>query len=324
MSNMRRFLFTMMVAMLAPATLFAASEDVVIGCSWGGIAATLAAPEGGSESAVLIVAGSGPTDRNGNSGLNLNTYAYKLLSDGLVEAGYAVLRYDKRGIGGSYLPAEHIPALLYDDYVEDAERCVAWLRERGYSRVFVAGHSEGGGIAIEVAQRGEVDGVVLLAAPGYPMDKVLLWQLSKQLMPSHVRLFVTSEQILNRLKRGDSVAEEDIPKELLSLFHPTVQPFLRSSMRRDPRAMIAECEEPMLIITGGRDIQVAVENGERLAAAARNARHVTFDNMCHVLKDAPSVDRMEQILGVYTNWQQPLTEALVPTIVDFLDNVTTK
>jgi hypothetical protein len=164
---MIRFLFTMMVAMLAPATLFAASEDVVIGCSWGDIAATLAVPEGGSESAVLIVAGSGPTDRNGNSGLNLNTYAYKLLSDGLVEAGYAVLRYDKRGIGGSYLPAEQIPALLYDDYVDDAERCVAWLRERGIREIIL---DPGFGFSKSLEQNYELlSGVHCLTELGCPV-----------------------------------------------------------------------------------------------------------------------------------------------------------
>ena len=314
------------VFMLLGLTVSAQQREVVVECEWGTIGATMDMPAEGSDTAVLIVAGSGPTDRNGNSGLNLNTYAYKMLSDALVEAGYAVLRYDKRAIGASYLPKEDIPNLIYDDFVSDAERCVAWLREQGYSRVFLAGHSEGGGIAIEVAQRGVVDvaGLVLLAAPGYPMDRILLGQLSAQLVPAHMGLFVVAERLIRKIKSGEVVEEGDVPQELLGLFHPTVQPFLHSSMQRDPCGMISECDEPILIITGGRDIQVTVDNGEKLLAAARNARHVTFDDMSHVLKDAPSSDRVEQLLSVYTNSQLPLTENLVSTIVEFMNEVITK
>ena len=141
---MRKILLLVCALLCAATSLYAASEDVSIEVPWGRISATLSQPTEGSDAAVLIVAGSGPTDRNGNSGLNLNTYAYKMLSDGLVKSGYAVLRYDKRAIGGSYISPEDIPALTLDDYVEDAERCVAWLRARGFARVYVAGHSEEG------------------------------------------------------------------------------------------------------------------------------------------------------------------------------------
>lgn len=321
---MKRIFLIFSALMLCSAAAFAASEEVVIECPWGGIAATLATPECGADVAVLIVAGSGPTDRNGNSGLNLNSYAYKRLSEALVEAGYAVLRYDKRAIGGSAIPAEEVPNLLFGDYVEDAERCVAWLYERGFTRVFMAGHSEGGTIALEVAARDRVtlSGAVLLAAPGYPMDQILVSQLAAQLIPSHIGLFVAAQSIIAKIKEGVEVTAEDIPAELISLFHPTVQPFLRSSMQSDPAQLIARCDEPMLIITGGRDIQVSVDNGQRLQSAARDARHVTFANMSHVLKDAASSDRMEQVVSVYTNSQLPLTEGLVPAIVEFLNNVT--
>lgn len=321
---MKRYIFAVILLVLGSVGVSAQQHDVTIDCSWGALSATMAAPSEGSDTAVLIIAGSGPTDRNGNSGLNLNTYAYKMLSDALVEHGYAVLRYDKRGVGASYLPVDQVADLLYDDYVDDAARCVEWLREQGYARIFLAGHSEGGGIAIEVAQFDDVDGLVLLAAPGYPIDEVLLWQLSQQLVPAYMGLYVRAERIVRILKSGGSVALEDVPNELLSLFHPSVQPFLRSSMQRVPCDMIAECSEPVLIITGGRDIQVTVDNGERLLAAAHDACHVTFEQMSHVLKDASTSDRMEQVLSVYTNSQQPLTEGLVSTIVDFINSVSNK
>ena len=303
--------------------LYAAEREVVIPCDWGNIAATIADTEAGSNTAVLIVAGSGPTDRNGNSGLNLNTYCYKMLADGLVNEGFAVLRYDKRAVGASYLPAEEIPHLLFDDYVEDAARCVAWLREAGYGKVIIAGHSEGGSIALEVVSRGlaDVDGVVLLCAPGYAMDRILMTQLSAQLVPSHMGLMVQTERIIRSLKGGELVAAERVPKELMSLFHPTVQPFLISSMACDPCAAIARCSKPVLIITGGRDIQVSVDNGEALLAASTTARHTNFESMCHTLKDAANGDRVEQLVSVYTNPTLPLTEGLVAEITEFINNL---
>ena len=153
------------------------------------------------------------------------------------------------------------------------------------------------------------------------MDKVLLRQLSAQLMPSYMGLMVQSERILRDLKAGKSVAEEDIPRELLSLFHPVVQPFLHNSMQYDPREAMARCEQPTLIITGGRDIQISVEDGAVLAAVARNGQHRNFENMSHVLKDAESTERMEQLVSVYTNSQLPLTEGLVTTITEFINNI---
>lgn len=302
---------------------FAAEEEVQITAPWGNIAATLATPEGGSDTAVLIIAGSGPTDRNGNSGLNLNTFAYKMLADGLAAEGLAVMRYDKRAIGLSHYPAEEVPNLLFDDFVDDAALCAEYLRARGYSRIILAGHSEGGAIALLVATERSVaiDGIVLLSAAAFPMDEILRWQLSEQLMPSHIGLMVTANNLIIRLKRGERIAEESIPKELLALFHPRVQPFITSSMQHDPREVAARCTQPMLIISGGRDIQVTTANGEALHEAQPHAEHVVFQDMSHVLKDAASADRMEQLVSVYTNSQLPLTEGLTSTIAQFINNI---
>lgn len=302
---------------------FAAEEEVQITAPWGNIAATLATPEGGSDTAVLIIAGSGPTDRNGNSGLNLNTFAYKMLADGLAAEGLAVMRYDKRAIGLSHYPAEEVPNLLFDDFVDDAALCAEYLRARGYSRIILAGHSEGGAIALLVATERSVaiDGIVLLSAAAFPMDEILRWQLAEQLMPSHIGLMVTANNLIIRLKRGERIAEESIPKELLALFHPRVQPFITSSMQHDPREVAARCTQPMLIISGGRDIQVTTANGEALHAAQPHAEHVVFQDMSHVLKDAASADRVEQLVSVYTNSQLPLTEGLIATIAQFINNI---
>ncbi|MBO7186256.1 MAG: alpha/beta fold hydrolase [Alistipes sp.] len=301
----------------------AASRELTISRPWGTISATLDTPTEGSNTAVIIIAGSGPTDRYGNSGLGLNTYCYKMLAEELVAQGVAVLRYDKRGIGLSHTAAEDVPNLILDDYVDDARACVDHLRTEGFERVILVGHSEGGLIALIVATQGEgvTDGVVALCAPGYAMDTILMRQLSAQLIPSHMGLMACSTSIIQRLKRGESVAEEEIPQELISLFHPIVQPFLINNMQYDPAEVITRCTAPVLIITGGRDIQVSVDNGTRLNESYPAAQHITFENMTHVLKDASTSDRIEQMMSIYTNSTLPLTEQLAPTIASFINNI---
>lgn len=320
---MRRLVATVFCLVAALTALHASERDVVIPAPWGSISATVATADTGSDTAVLIVAGSGPTDRNGNSGLGPNTYTYKMLSDGLVRSGYGVLRYDKRAIGESRYEVGDIAEVVFDDFVDDAALCVAYLRSLGYQRVVVAGHSEGGSIALHLALREDVavDGLVLLCAPGYPMDAILMKQLAAQLVPQYLGLMASATNIINTLKRGEMVAEERVPRELMSLFHPSVQRFLISSMADDPRDIAARVEVPMLIITGGHDVQVSVDNGEALLAAQPAARHLSFERMSHVLKDAATAERVEQLVSVYNNSQLPLTEPLVPTIHEFINNL---
>ena len=304
-------------------TVSAQQREVVVECEWGNISATIDMPDAGSNTAVLIVAGSGPTDRNGNSGAGLNTYSYKMLGETLAHSGYAVMRYDKRGIGGSPIPAEDVPNLVFEDYIDDARACANFLRAEGFERVIVAGHSEGGLIALQLAAEEAccLDGGVLLGAPGYNMAEILNYQLSQQLVPAYMGLMVKSTAIINSLKAGRMVAQEDIPAELMSLFHPTVQPFIISNMRYEPTELAAKCRVPMLIVSGGRDIQVSVSNGERLHGANPAAEHRMFENMTHVLKDADTSDRMMQVMSIYTNANLAITEALAPAIVEFINNI---
>ena len=318
---MKRLVLSAVAILFAICSVVAQEREVVIACDWGDISATLSAPAESSDVAVLIVAGSGPTDRNGNSGQGLNSYAYKMLADELVKGGVAVLRYDKRAIGRSTLnDPTIIPNLVFDDFVDDAVRCVDYLRGEGFKKVVVAGHSEGGEIALHLALREDVkvDGLVLLCCPGYSMDQILMAQLSAQLVPQYIGLMATATNIIKSIKRGDSVAVESIPQELLSLFHPSVQPFLCSSMAFDPAELMSRVEQPTLIISGGRDIQVAKDNADRLMAVAKCGEHIHFDQMTHILKSADTNDRIQQLMGIYTNSKLPLTEGLSEAILGFV------
>ena len=318
---MKRLLLSIMAMVSTICTVAAQEREVVISCDWGDISATLNTPTDGSDIAVLIVAGSGPTDRNGNSGQGLNSYAYKMLSDELVKGGVAVLRYDKRAIGRSRLnDPTTIPNLVFNDFVDDAARCVGYLRGEGFKRVIVAGHSEGGEIALHLALREDVDvdSLVLLCCPGYPMDQILSAQLSAQLVPQHLGLMVTATTLMKRIKAGEMVAVESIPQELLSLFHPSVQPFLCSSMAFDPAELMSRVEQPALIISGGRDIQVTRDNAEKLMTRAKCGEHIHFEQMTHILKNADTNDRIQQLMGVYTNANLPITEGVSTAIIEFV------
>ena len=319
---MKRFILSVVALIATIGAVMAQEQEVAIECDWGLLSGGIVVPEGGSDVAVLIVAGSGPTDRNGNSGAGLNTYSYKMLSDELVKAGVAVMRYDKRGVGLSTLKDVGSYAdVVFEDFVADAARCVEYLYAAGFERVVVAGHSEGGAIALHLALREgvEVDSLVLLSAAGFPMDKILNAQLSAQLVPQYLGLMMTATNIIQRIKRGEEVALESVPKELLSLFHPSVQKFLCSSMAFDPAELISRVEQPVLIISGGRDIQVTKENAVQLLSKAKRGEHINFENMTHILKDADTSDRIEQLMGVYTNSNLRLTEGLTAAIVKFIN-----
>jgi pimeloyl-ACP methyl ester carboxylesterase len=311
------------LALLCFVRATAIEHEVEIPCAWGTIGATLTTPDKDSDTAIVIVAGSGATDRNGNALPSVNTYSYKLLADELTEAGFATLRYDKRAIGASIIAAEDIPNIIFDDFVADAAECVRYLRKQGFGRVFIAGHSEGGLIALLVAQRGdvEVDGLVLLCAPAHPIDEILIAQLSAQLIPTHIALLTSATKTIASLKRGERVATEDIPRELESLFHPAVQPYLINCMAYDPCKIIRECHLPILAITGGRDIQITSSQGALLATEAANCRHIDFESMTHILKDSDTSDRITQLMSVYTNSKLPLTEGLATEITKFINNI---
>lgn len=297
--------------------------DIAIPREWGSISATLDRTSSNSDTAILIIAGSGATDRNGNSGPSLVTNCYKMLSNELVAQGFSVMRYDKRGIGLSSIPMADVPNLTFDNYIDDARACVEYLRAEGFKRVFLAGHSEGGEIATILAaiHPDIIDGAILLCAPGYPIDEILVTQLSAQLLPANKELMAKAESIISTLKQGTKVDIADIPNELMGLFHPSVQPFLINCMEYNPAEYIARCTVPVLIISGGRDIQVSVDNGNRLKDACPSAKHVVFESMSHVLKDASTTDRMAQYYEVYLNSTPPITQGLTNTITEFINNL---
>src|SRR5688572_17232155 len=166
---------------------------------------------------VLIIAGSGPTDRDGNSPLLPGkNNSLKLLAEALAARGIASVRYDKRGVGETgkamQRAAEKTKTILreedlsFETYIDDAVRWGKRLRDdRRFSKLTVIGHSEGSLIGMVAAQRIPAEAFVSIAGAGRPINQILLDQLRSQLPPD---LLKTTEDILVQLaagKRVDSV-----------------------------------------------------------------------------------------------------------------------
>lgn len=142
------------------------------------LSGTLMTPPGrGLFPVALIIAGSGPTDRDGNGSL-MSTNAYKLLAAALAARGIATLRYDKRGIGSSHTP-QHMADVRLEDFVDDAVALTHYLEAtKRFGSVSIVGHSEGSLIGMIAAQRDpNVKSLVSLEGAGRPAPVLIEEQL---------------------------------------------------------------------------------------------------------------------------------------------------
>ncbi len=277
----------------------------------GTLSGTLDLPAGkGPFPVTLLIAGSGPTDRNGNQPPFLVNDSLKKLGEALAQRGIAVLRYDRRGVGASRLAQPGERDLRFDMLVEDAADWVKLLRaDKRFTRVGVMGHSEGALVGLLATRRAQADAYVSLAGAGRRIPDILRQQL-KKLRPD---LRDKSDKILDELAAGRTVA--DPPRELASLFRPSVQPYLISWFRYDPAREIAAVNVPVLIVQGTTDLQIAVEDARALAAAKKDARLVLVDGMNHVLRLARTQEEQNKS---YFSTSQPLAPRLADEVAHFL------
>lgn len=316
---MKKFTTVLLCCLFLAVAAAAQEEELVIEADWGALHGTLLTPEQGSNTAVLIIAGSGPTDRNGNSPNGISTQCYAQLARALQAEGFASLRYDKRGIAASYYRNrdEMLSDCRFIYYADDAERWVDRLRERGFERIVLAGHSEGALLALIVAQRSpeKVAAVVSLCGAAYPVDEVLKTQRAAQLMTYDMGLWMKACNIIDTLKRGGT--PEDIPQTLAPLFPAYLYDFYREQMAFDPRSLAAQLTCPLLLVSGENDRQVNPDNGRALLRAQPRARLVEIEGMAHTLKTDAGSTAAEQVQA-YTDPSLPLSDGLVPAVADFL------
>jgi pimeloyl-ACP methyl ester carboxylesterase len=265
---------------------------------------------------VLLIAGSGPTDRNGNSRiLPGKNNSLLMLAEGLAMNGIASLRYDKRGVGESAKAAVGEADLRFETYIDDAVSFCEQLRaDKRFSVVVIAGHSEGSLIGMVAAKRCSATGFISIAGAGRPAADILRIQLAGKLPPE---LATQSDAILKGLEAGSTT--EKPPVELTAIYRPSVQPYLISWFRYDPARSIAVLSVPVLIVQGTTDIQVSVDDAKRLSAASPRAKLLILEGMNHVLKSVPA-DREKQMAS-YGDPTLVLAPDLLVGVVDFVRKV---
>ena len=260
---------------------------------------------------VLMIAGSGPTDRDGNNPEGGHNDCLKLLALDLAERGIASLRYDKRGVAASRAVAPDEEQLSVEAYVADA---VAWGQQLKadprFSRLILLGHSEGALIATLAATDSGADALVSLAGIGHPLGTVLREQLRGRLPPP---LAAETEATLEELERGHRVAQ--VSPKLQVLLRPSVQPYLISLLRQRPAEAFARVPIPALIVQGTRDFQVDVEEAQTLQQAKPEAQLLLVDGMNHMLRIVPAA---AQPLATYNDPRLPLATELVEGLTRFI------
>lgn len=306
-------LFLLIFAVLSVSVFaFGQSEEtIILKTETGDIEGTLTTPDTKLPVPVaLIIAGSGPTDRNGNNPMMTNN-SLKMLSAELAKKGIASLRYDKRGIAASQKAGMKEADLRFEMYIKDAVDWVHLLSQnKQFSQVVVIGHSEGSLIGMVASQNQKVGKFVSIAGAGQSADQIIREQLKAQ--PAFV--LEQSTPILDELVKGNTV--ENVPPMLNSLFRPSVQSYMISWFKYDPQLEIAKLKKAVLIVQGTTDIQVSIEDARRLQAAKPNAKMVLVDGMNHILKNAEA-DRMKNF-QTYNQSDIPVNTELVDTIARFI------
>jgi uncharacterized protein len=319
MLNRRRLLATIGGVAVLTARIGDARADAtaLVEEPWsaGGLFGTLARSARGADRgpAVLLLAGSGPSPRDGALG------AFRQIAHGLAAAGIRSLRYDKRGVGESRALVTREDDLVFGDFVDDAVMAVRELSARSdVSSVVIIGHSEGALIASLAASRIPVAGIVLLAGAGRRLDVVLREQLQKGGVPESLRN--EAFQIIDKLVAGERVP--DVYQEFRPVFRPSVQPFLISAFAIDPAVALARVSVPVLIVSAARDIQITQADFDALRRAKPDARTLVLADANHVLKAAPAdlADRPAQLRSYDPS--APLVPELVPALVAFVRAVT--
>ena len=301
-----------LLLLFIPLVSFGQEEEITLETKTGDIKGSLLIPSVSEKTAVvLIISGSGPTDRNGNNPMMTNN-SLKMLAIELQKKGIASLRYDKRGIGESKNSGLQEIDLRFENYIQDVEGWIKLLKEdERFSNIIVLGHSEGSLIGMIASHKQEAKKFISVAGVGIPAGDILRKQLKGQ--PQFV--LDESLKIIEKLENGETV--EKVSQMLYSLFRPSVQPYIISWFKYDPQKEIAKLDIPVLIVQGTTDIQVSVSEANKLALANKKSRKQIIEGMNHILKEAV-MDRQKNI-QTYSIPDLPLKKELIEVVVKFIE-----
>ncbi|MEM5565550.1 alpha/beta hydrolase [Psychroserpens sp. AS72] len=282
------------------------TQDLVINNFIDG---TLLTPNDGEKpNLAIIIAGSGPTDRNGNQNFMQNN-SLKKLAESLTNKGIATFRYDKR-IVKQIRKNKVDPNMKFDDFVTDAISVIDYFKEKdAYSKIYIVGHSQGSLIGM-LAAKDRADGFVSLAGAGQSIDEVITEQIAA-MDPS---LIDATKKAFESLKQGKTTT--DYPQPLAPVFRADVQPFIMNWMQYNPQEVIKSLDIPVLIINGTKDLQVSVDEAQLLKKASEASEIKIIDKMNHVL----FIIEGDQLVNSksYNESSRKISEELITTISSFI------
>lgn len=308
---------SLLIAALFVATAAAPADvDITVPGPQGPLAGTLIDPDK-TAPAILIIPGSGPTDRDGNNPLGVKGGIYRQLAEALATKQIATLRIDKRGLFGSKAAVADANAVTIGDYAADAHAWVDMLRKRsGRSCVWILGHSEGALVALQAAQDSKgICGLVLVSGAGRPLGEVIRAQLRAN--PANAALLRQADAAIDQLEAGKRVPAAGLAPPLQPLFNDRVQGYLIDMFAHDPARLIAAVKLPVLIVQGDKDIQVTVADAELLKRAQPAATLTLLPGINHVLKPVASDDRAANI-STYGDASLPISPAVTDAIAAFV------
>lgn len=278
----------------------------------GELKGTLSIPKKKTKKAILMISGSGPTDRNGNSALGLKNNSLKMVAQSFAESGFAVLRFDKRGIAESKGAVEDLSKVVFDDFIVDTNAWIDFLKEQGYKEIIIAGHSQGSLVGILASQsNSNIIGFISIAGLGQDAGAAIERQLGAQ----SPELAKSAKVSMDSIRAGHTVKQYHVL--LASIFNPGIQPFLRSYIAYDPAEEIKKLKIPALIVNGTNDLQVRVEDANLLKGGYPSAELLIIEGMNHVLKDVPDGDLVANG-ATYNNPELPLSEGLMEGMISFI------
>ena len=293
------------------------AQEVELKTNKGTLKGSLLTPtEGEKWPIVLIIPGSGPTDRDGNNP-QLKNDALKLLAEALQENGYASLRYDKRGVAGSSDAMIEEEAMRFNQFVDDAADWGLWIRKDGrFGNIIGLGHSQGALVALLAATtKGSFDGYISLCGPSEPINEILKTQLKPQIVSDSLEQIIFAK--IDSLKQGYHV-KDNVPQAYQSLLRQPIQSFLMSWMQYTPSQELAKLNIPALIVGGSTDMQVPGEQAKLMGKLNDNAKGIVIKDMNHVLRYTKEDNIMSQ-METYADASLPLHPKLMKPILKYLE-----